>query len=349
MGIKGLNSVIKKHAPGVMKDIHISDLSFKKVAIDTSLFLYKYKAIFKDRWITCFIQLVSCLRKHDVHCVFVFDGKSPVEKDKEKEQRRASREKLEEKYKILEEKLNLCKLTGEIAPELLEVQEKYSIGVQNRLLGGFKKINVRILEEHIEKLKSQVISVNKNDIQLIKNFLDIVAVPYIQSETEGETLCSYMCRWGIVDAVMTDDTDVLVYGTPLFIFDINSSDGSCKCIEYNELLETIEFTEETFRDLCIMCGCDYNTNIPKVGQETAFKLMKEYLSIDNLPEKYDKTVLNHVRVRELFTIPEKQDIKIGYCGIPDKIKFYQFMYENNVRLDYELVFKNFYREISFDD
>jgi 5'-3' exonuclease len=351
MGIKGLNPIIRKYAPDVIKEIHISQLAFKKVAIDTSLFLFKYKAIFGDKWISCFINLVSCLRKNDVHCVFVFDGESPIEKQKEKEQRRSARDKIEEKYKILQDKLELFKQTGEISQELLDVQEKYAITTQTRLLGGTnKKINVTTIEEHIEKLKSQVISMSKNDIILIKKFLDIMSVPYIQSKTEGETLCSYMCKWGLVDAVMTDDTDVLAYGTPIFISDMNSVSGMCKVIGHEELMEVLEMTEETFRDFCIMCGTDYNTNIKKVGQETAYKLIKEFLSIDALPEKYDVSILNHIRVRELFRVPERDEsIVFGYCGIPDKEEFSKFVFENNLRLDVQGIFNNFYRQISFDD
>jgi flap endonuclease-1 len=356
MGIKGLNVIIKKHTCAI-KEINISEFAFKKVAIDTSLFLYKYKAIFRDKWISCFIQLVSCLRKNDVHCVFIFDGQSPVEKQKEREERRSSRQKIEEKYKQLEADLQYYKISGEVTELLVETQDKYTTTLQNRLLGGIKnsnisvskKINVSCIEEHIEKLKGQVISISKDDICLIKTFLEVVNVPYIQAEGEAESYCSYLCNWGIVDSVLTDDTDVLVYGTPLFIFDINSSSGNCKMININELLNEFDLSYESFRDLCIMCGCDYNSNIKSVGQETSYKLIKEYKTIDNLPEKYDKTILNHVRVRELFTVPEKQKVNLGYCGIPNKQEFYQFMFENNIKLDFESIFSNFYKKITFVD
>ena len=41
MGIKGLTSLIKKQSPNSIETISLYTLSGKKVAIDTSIFLYK--------------------------------------------------------------------------------------------------------------------------------------------------------------------------------------------------------------------------------------------------------------------------------------------------------------------
>ena len=38
----------------------------------------------------------------------------------------------------------------------------------------------------------------------------------------------------------------------------------------------------------------------------SYKLILQYRSIDNLPDKFNITVLNHVRCRELFTISDSQ-------------------------------------------
>jgi 5'-3' exonuclease len=55
-----------------------------------------------------------------------------------------------------------------------------------------------------------------------------------------------------------------------------------------------------------MCKVDYNTNIPKIGIKNAFKLIKEYSSIDNLipyleSQNTDYSMLRHLRCRDIFT------------------------------------------------
>ena len=59
MGIKNLNVFLRKNCPEVYEEIHISEYAYKKVAIDTSLFLCKYKAIYGEKWLVAFINLVS--------------------------------------------------------------------------------------------------------------------------------------------------------------------------------------------------------------------------------------------------------------------------------------------------
>ena len=51
-------------------------------------------------------------------------------------------------------------------------------------------------------------------------------------------------------------------------------------------------------NLCILCGTDYNKNIYKVGPKKAYDLLKKHESIDNFT--IDTSILNHIRVRELF-------------------------------------------------
>ena len=74
MGIKNLNNLLRKKCPQVFVDIHLSEYAFKKLAIDVSLFMCKFKAICGDRWLTSFVNLVQCLRRNEIHCVFIYDN-----------------------------------------------------------------------------------------------------------------------------------------------------------------------------------------------------------------------------------------------------------------------------------
>ena len=70
MGIKGLNDIIKKYCPNILKnEIKLSEYTYKKIAIDTTLYMFKYKAILGDKWLNGFLNLIICLRKNNIHCV----------------------------------------------------------------------------------------------------------------------------------------------------------------------------------------------------------------------------------------------------------------------------------------
>jgi 5'-3' exonuclease len=103
---------------------------------------------------------------------------------------------------------------------------------------------------------------------------------------------------GITAASFSTDTDNLTYGCPLVITGFNGS-GGVSVISINDVLACLDMSYREFVDLCIMAGCDYNDNIPKIGIGKSHKLLKEYHSIDNIT-KYDVQCLKHIKCRQLF-------------------------------------------------
>lgn len=94
MGLKSnWNKFLRDTCPEVFEPVHLSQYAYKKVAIDISLYLHKFKAVCGERWLSAFINLIACLRRNEVHCVFIFDGKSPPEKESERSKRREERKK----------------------------------------------------------------------------------------------------------------------------------------------------------------------------------------------------------------------------------------------------------------
>lgn len=299
MGIKNLNKFLRNNCPTIYEEIHISEYSYKKVAIDISLYLCKFKTVCGDRWLSAFINLISCLRKNEVHCIFCYDSGAPPEKERERKERAAQRAKLEEKVYKLEEAIEKYNLTCEVDPLLISFyqKKKKSAGIHKRLLGrNDTTIDMNFVTIAVEKMRSQILEISSEDFKLTKKLFDILKVPYYDSPLEAETMCADLCKRGIVDAVLSEDTDVLAYGAPVFLSKINTHNGTCIRIKYTDVLEHLELSDGQFLDLCIMCGTDYNKNIFRVGPEKSYKYIKEYVSIEEIDvnTKLDITILNHV-------------------------------------------------------
>ena len=355
MGIKNLNNLLRKKCPRVFEEIHLSEYAFKKVAIDVSLFLCKFKAICGDNWLSSFVNLVQSLRKNDIHCVFIFDNGSPNEKSNEKEERIKSREKTEQRVLELDHALDKYYKTGEVEPNLIELHDKLikkSVPIQ-RLLSKKRlqtSINMDIVKDKIEKMKNYNIRISKDDFEKTRELFDILKVPYYIAPLEAECMCADLCKRNIVDAVLTEDTDVLAYGSPIFLSKIDTKTDTCVRIFHKNVLESLKLTQEQFLDLCIMCGCDYNKNIPKVGSETSFKYITKYKSIDEIArnETIDITILNHKRTRDLFLNYERHEIKnVLYCGSPNFDELKNFILKNNIKINLEKLKKSFIHEIIF--
>ena len=349
MGIKSnFRKFIQEKCPEAFETIHISDFAYKRIAVDISLYMHKFKAVAGDNWLSCFLNLIGALRDNEVHTVFIYDGKSPIEKIGEQQKRRQTQAKIEKNIEELEIKLQEYYDT-QIIPKIFQDMYKQSKG---RFLGKKNNFNINYIEEQIQKKKNQLISVSIDDFNLTKNLFKILNVPYFEAPGEAEKMCSKLFLDGKVDAVLSEDSDVIAYGANL-LSKLNTYQGTVVHIDYEKILEKLSLSRNEFLDFCIMCGTDYNSNIPKIGSATSYKKILKYKSIEKLKENtnLDITILNHEIVRKLFTKFEDYNIdKIPYCGKPNFQTLKQFSRINNLVLNIPKLEKQFVHvEIVFED
>lgn len=312
MGIKDLNPLLRKYAPQAFGEIFLDKLEGQRIAIDTYNWIHstyskaKKEVVYntnvdkedidEDRvfkvWMGILFDFVKKWANHSITPIFVFDGEYPMEKSDTRIKRRESQRKTKERMLELKDK----------------VRNTDPLFVTSDMIDNLRKkiINTR--------------SITPSTIDNLKELLEEVGIPCVQAKYEGEQLCSMMVIDGIASAVFSTDTDNLAYGSPLLITGFSGyewKDGSLKwkvkCVWHSNIIKQLEFNHDTFVDLCIMCGCDYNTNMRKIGTITSHKLIKEYKSIDSLPSKYDIKCLKHKRCREMFkSVSHKTLFSEGY-------------------------------------
>ena len=266
MGIKDLKLLIKKNCPQSITHINYNDLRNKTIAIDTSIYLYKFK-YGNNNFLLNFIKQIFKFKEFDIIPIYIFDGKPPLEKrdviDNRKELKRKKYERKEEIEQKLEEYKNIIKDTN----------DKVSLYEEN----------TKILEDELKKLNLSIISINKGDIESLKELFTILNVQYIEADTEAEIICAQLCKQNKVDACLSDDTDVLANGS-IFITGYNFKKTNLIKYNHDEILKELKLTNEEFVDLCILCGCDYTLKISKIGYITAYKLIIKYRTIENIIE-----------------------------------------------------------------
>ena len=350
MGISNLNKFLLGKCPDVFKTIHLSDLQYMKGAVDVSLYVFKYKASFGDTWLSALFNLVMCLRRNNIHASFIYDTGAPVEKNEERQRRKEHKEKLESKIMELTLALDKAKLTGEIDPILIEFNNTLSEKQQQvkslLRVEKEKSINLETLEYEISKKQRQLVTITSEDFEISRKLLDVTGIPWFNAPGEAETTCSDLCIRGKVDAVISEDTDVLCYGAPLVVTKIDVSKNTAVIVRHADILESLGLTADQFTDFCIMCGTDYNKNIFKVGPEKSFKLIKEYGNIDGITS-LDTSILNHKRVREIFRNYEKIEVDVTYCKQPDVQKLYEFIQQRNVKTSLQTI-KSVFSVVDFE-
>ena len=273
MGIKHLTKFIKQKAPDGIKQKNLDEYGGNTFAVDTSIFLYKFK--YNNKFLESFINFICHFHKKNIGLIFIFDGKPPEEKSTVLENRKLviknNKNKIEEKKK-----------------ELLENAE-----------------NKEELEKCITKLEKRDINITRQDIINLKHLFDIFCVKYIQAKCEADILCCNLYKQGLVQGCISNDMDFLASGCNILIRDYCFSDT---ITEYNleVILDKLEYSMEQFVDLCILFGCDYTTTIKKVGMVRSSEFIKKLKTIEKIIEQYGKKYnvtkeFNYVSARKLLT------------------------------------------------
>lgn len=335
MGIKNLHKFLRKHVETCYKESKVSNYRDKKIAVDINIYLYRYKSIHKERWLNVFINFVYIFKKYNICPVFVYDTKAPIEKNAKKEERKKKKKTAEQKIIDIENDLETYKCTNNVSPLLQSILQKYKGKMKNLLRTERQNtFDMSVIEREITTLKNQIVNISRHEIDITKQFLKALGISYYDSETEAETLCAHLCCHGKVDAVMSDDTDVLVYGTPVFITKFNIKQETCIEITYDSIIEGLEVLPSQFTDLCIMCGTDYNDNIHNIGSEKAFKMILKYNNLETIEtEREDTNTLNFRRIREIFQVPETIPDYVIENTPPDVESFKELCQRYNVSLD----------------
>ncbi|RDA87418.1 hypothetical protein CP532_6971 [Ophiocordyceps camponoti-leonardi (nom. inval.)] len=104
-------------------------------------------------------------------------------------------------------------------------------------------------------------------------------IPYVVAPYEADAQLVYLERHGFVDGIISDDSDLLVFGAKRLLTKL---DQYGNCIEVNRRdfcacreISLAGWSDAEFRRMAILSGCDYLENLPGVGLKTAYRLLRK--------------------------------------------------------------------------
>eukprot|EP00698_Gefionella_okellyi_P002766 TRINITY_DN1262_c0_g1_i1.p1 TRINITY_DN1262_c0_g1~~TRINITY_DN1262_c0_g1_i1.p1 ORF type:complete len:483 (+),score=49.70 TRINITY_DN1262_c0_g1_i1:236-1684(+) len=113
--------------------------------------------------------------------------------------------------------------------------------------------------------------------ELRRENVEFVVAPY-----EADAQLAFLALNGLVDAVITEDSDLLAYGCPCVLYKMDK-EGQCKQIVLEQLGQVEEagvsfanWTMDMFLEFCILSGCDFLVSPPGMGVKTANRLIRRY-------------------------------------------------------------------------
>jgi flap endonuclease-1 len=299
MGIKHLNNFFRTKCGKSLKAISIAELSGKKIAVDISIYMYKYES--NEALIENMYLMLATFREYNIIPIFVFDGKPPTEKKALLQKRKEDKKEAEKEYNVLKEKLKTTNLTDDYKQEIIN---------------------------NMDILKKQFIYINKEKIEQIKNLIRAYGATYCDAPGEADELCALLVLKNKVWACLSEDMDMFVYGCTRVIRYFNLFKRTAVLYDTACILEKLGLVQKELREICVLSGTDYNIKSDKNSKNKptlyeTLKLFDKYKKNNSELEFYEwtKTNSDYITNYELLkSINEIFELKNTNLSIFEKIK-----------------------------
>ncbi|MFW5945716.1 MAG: flap endonuclease-1 [Candidatus Natronoplasma sp.] len=287
MGV-GIGDILKS------KEISFEDLEDKVIAVDAYNIIYQFLSSIRQKDGTPLKDSEGRVTSHlsgilyrnanlieaGIQLVYVFDGKADIMKEGTLEKREERKKEAEKEYeKSLEE--------GDLERARVKAQQ-----------------TSRMTDEIEESSK---------------RLLSLLAIPWIQAPSEGESQAAHLVENGDAWAVGSQDYDTLLFGASRLVKNLTVTGkrkmpGSSKykkispeMMDLDEILADLEITREQLVDIGILCGTDYNDGVKGIGPKRGLKYIRKHGDLEAVLEEKEKEVNNHRSIRDIFLDPEVTD------------------------------------------
>ncbi|KAL4730182.1 DNA repair protein rad2 [Fusarium chlamydosporum] len=106
--------------------------------------------------------------------------------------------------------------------------------------------------------------------------LRLFGIPYITAPMEAEAQCAELVQLGLVDGIVTDDSDIFLFGGTRVYKNMFNSNKFVECYLLGDIEKELSLTRDQLISLAHLLGSDYTEGLPGVGPVTAVEILSEF-------------------------------------------------------------------------
>ena len=328
MGIQHLNRYLKEKCNAhAIRHISFNDLRGKRIAVDTSIYMYKFSA--EGALIDNMYQMIALFKLNGIIPFFVFDGKPPQQKYELLKIRKEEKIIAEEKFKQLNSKL----------ADVTDYEEK------------------REINGELDSLRRKFVRLSVADLENVKKLMELCGVSYGTAEGEADKLCAKLVLTKTVYACLSEDMDLFVYGCPRVLRYISLLKSSFVLYDLKKILECLQLNLEDFRKICVISGTDYNYTATKSKNINLYKTITYYEKFieDKKSKESEQDFYEWLRentnyiddydgLKEIHSMFNLNEISICETSISETSISETSISETNITKQQEIINKSVFRE-----
>ncbi|KAJ5551466.1 DNA excision repair protein Rad2 [Penicillium sp. DV-2018c] len=142
-------------------------------------------------------------------------------------------------------------------------------------------------EQELKQLRSQqrnerrdadeVTTIMINECQQL---LTLFGLPYITAPMEAEAQCAKLVSLGLVDGIVTDDSDIFLFGGTRVYKNMFNQSKFVECYLSSDLEKEYALHRRKLISFAHLLGSDYTEGIPGIGPVTALEILTEFSSLE---------------------------------------------------------------------
>ena len=286
MGIKNLISLVKTKSPNSVQVVPINKLAGKTFAIDS------YVSFYASSIATNFSKSNKVLRDQEgnptAHLIYILNSTIMYKSN---------------------QIVPIWVFDGS-PPELKEYElEKRKTNKSFNLENFMKAAD----EASKRKFAARSWRLTEQMIKDSQSLLTYLGQDLVQAENEAEAQCAILCKSGQADIVISEDSDSLIFGSPV----LAKGGKELTLFSLNQILSDLKLSMDQFIDLAILLGSDYGPSIKGMGKVRALEYIQKFASIEKICEEIKNNAkfeipanFEYEKIRKFFKNPVAESGKI---------------------------------------
>ncbi|KAL1611351.1 DNA repair protein rad2 [Nothophoma quercina] len=126
--------------------------------------------------------------------------------------------------------------------------------------------------------------VTQTMISECQHLLSLFGLPYVTAPMEAEAQCAELVHLGLVDGIVTDDSDTFLFGGTRVYKNMFNAAKFVECYLSNDLTSEFSLTREKLIAIAQLLGSDYTPGIPGIGPVTALEIISEFPKLEDFKD-----------------------------------------------------------------
>lgn len=175
----------------------------------------------------------------------------------------------------------------------------------------------RDYEAELKQLRSQqkrdrrdADEVTQTMIQECQALLRLFGLPYITAPMEAEAQCAELVHLGLVDGIVTDDSDIFLFGGTRIYKNMFNAAKFVECYLASDLEKEYALDRRKLIRFAHLLGSDYTEGIPSIGPVTALEILTDFADLASFKSWCDKVQLGRPQdLENQLTTPFRRKFK----------------------------------------